>query len=276
LKFLSGFKALPMLFQEFAIQHIKPIAADIYLLRFTSGPIAVQSRPGQFVMVRPPKFLEPLLPRPFSIHRVQGDQVELLFKVVGQGTRQLADLNKGDLLEVRGPLGQGFNFNINQNPILVAGGMGVAPLLFLAETWRHSQKKNPKWSFKLFIGARNKAELLFLKEFEQAGAEVFAATEDGSYGRKGLVTQLLAMTIKKPSPNPTLFVCGPNPMLKMVRNWAVQKKIPCQLSLETHMACGLGACLGCAVARKEGSGFSYVKVCQEGPVFEAREVFWDE
>jgi len=265
-----------MLFQELPIQHIKTIAADIYLLRFTSGPIAVQSRPGQFVMVRPPKFSEPLLPRPFSIHRVQGDQVELLFKVVGQGTRQLADLKKGDLLEVRGPLGQGFNFNINQTPILVAGGIGVAPLLFLAETWRHSQKKNPKWSFKLFIGARNKAELLYLKEFEQAGAEVFAATEDGSYGRKGLVTQLLTKTIKRPSPNPTLFVCGPNPMLKTVRNWAVQKGIPCQLSLETHMACGLGACLGCVVARKEGSGFSYVKVCQEGPVFEAREVFWDE
>jgi dihydroorotate dehydrogenase electron transfer subunit len=265
-----------MIFHAFPIQYLKPVAPDIYLLRFNSGPIAALARPGQFVMVRPTKFSEPLLPRPFSIHRLRGDQVELLFKVVGQGTKQLADLKKGDLLEVRGPLGRGFNFTVDQNPILVAGGMGVAPLLFLAETWKQSQKNNQKGSLRLFFGARNKAELLGLKEFERAGAEVFAATEDGSYGRKGLVTRLLSTTIKNPSPNQTLFVCGPNPMLKAVRNWAVQKGISCQLSLETRMACGLGACLGCAVARKKGTKIAYVNVCQEGPVFDAQEVLWDD
>jgi len=265
-----------MLFQEFPIQDIKPITADIYLLRFSSAAMAAQAQPGQFVMVRPTRFSEPLLPRPFSIHRVQGDQVELLFKTVGQGTRQLAALKKGDVLEVRGPLGRGFNLNWDQKPILVAGGMGAAPLLFLAETWSRSQKKKQKRSFKLFIGARNKGEILRLKEFDQAGAEIFVATEDGSSGRKGLVTRLLARTIRRPIPDQSLFVCGPNPMLKAVRDWAVQKGVPCQLSLETHMACGLGACLGCVVARKKGAEIAYVNVCQEGPVFEAQEVFWDE
>jgi dihydroorotate dehydrogenase electron transfer subunit len=164
----------------------------------------------------------------------------------------------------------------DQAPILVAGGMGVAPLLFLAETWERSQKKNSKGSLQLVIGARIKEELLCLKEFERTGAEIFAATEDGAYGRKGVVTQLLTKTIKGPSPNQTLFVCGPNPMLKTIRDWAVQKGIPCQLSLETRMACGLGACLGCVVECKKGTKISYVNVCQEGPVFEAQEVFWDE
>jgi dihydroorotate dehydrogenase electron transfer subunit len=265
-----------MFFQKTPIQSIKPIAADIYVLRFNSGPIAAQARPGQFIMVRPTKFSEPLLPRPFSIHRLRGNQVEILFKVVGQGTGQLASLKKEDLLEVRGPLGRGFDFDKERNPILVAGGMGVAPLLFLAETWKQSPEKNQEGTFQLFLGARNKAELLCLKEFERAGVQIFAATEDGSYGRKGLVTRLLASTIKNPSPKQTLFVCGPNPMLKAVRNWAIQKGIPCQLSLETHMACGLGACLGCVVARRKGTEIAYVNVCQEGPVFEAQEVLWDD
>jgi dihydroorotate dehydrogenase electron transfer subunit len=265
-----------MIFQKIPIQPIKRLTADIYLLSFTSGAIGAEAQPGQFVMVRPAKYLEPLLPRPFSIHRLRGDQVDILFKAVGQGTRQLAELKKGDLLEVRGPLGRGFNYSTHQNPVLVAGGMGVAPLLFLAETWKGSQPKNKKRPLRLFIGARNKSELLGLKEFERAGAEIFAATEDGSYGRQGLITRLLMAALKNPSSDQALFVCGPRPMLKSVRNWAVQKGISCQLSLETQMACGLGACLGCVVARKKGTDLAWVNVCQEGPVFEAREVLWDD
>lgn len=264
------------IFQETPIQGIQSIAPDLYRLRFISDPIASQARPGQFVMVRPMKFREPLLPRPFSMHRVQGKQIELLFKVVGQGTRQLAELKRGDLLEVRGPLGKGFILDKDQEPILVAGGMGVAPLLFLAEFWKGTQKKGARKFPKLFIGARTQKELLCFKEFERAGVEIWAATDDGSFGEKGLVTDLLKKKILEPSPGQVLLVCGPTPMLKAVRSWAVRKRIPCQLSLEAHMACGLGACLGCVVARKEGPGFVYAKVCQEGPVFDAHEVLWDE
>jgi dihydroorotate dehydrogenase electron transfer subunit len=265
-----------MIFQKVPVQYTKAISEDIHLLRFSSIAIAAQAHPGQFVMVRPTKFTEPLLPRPFSIHRVQGDHIEIFIKVVGQGTRQLADLKKRDFLEVKGPLGRGFHFDMDQHLILVAGGIGLAPLLFLAETWKRSPKKNPKGSLQLFIGARNKVELLCLKKFELTGAEIFAATEDGSWGEKGLITQLLIKKINKPSPNQVLLACGPNPMLKAVRDWAVQKGVPCQLSLETRMACGLGACLGCVVARKKGTEITYVNVCQQGPVFEAQEVFWDE
>lgn len=264
------------IFEETAIQGIKSIAPEVYLLRFSSGRLASQAQPGQFVMIRPNKFAEPILPRPFSIHRVQGDNMELLFKVVGQGTRQLAELKRGDLLEVRGPLGHGFDLGKAQEPILVAGGMGVAPLLFLAEAWKGRQKKGSKKFPKLFIGARTGEELLCLKEFKRAGVEVLAATEDGSFGEKGLVTRLLKKKVNKPSSDQSLFVCGPSPMLKAVGNWAIRKGVSCQLSLEARMACGLGVCLGCVVARKKENGCSYVNVCQEGPVFEASEVFWDE
>jgi dihydroorotate dehydrogenase electron transfer subunit len=265
-----------IIFQEIPIQFTKSFGSDIHLLRFSSPPIASQARPGQFLMVRPSKFQEPLLPRPFSIHRVHGQQIELLFKVVGQGTRQLSELKKGDFLEVRGPLGQGFSLTHAQEPILVAGGMGVAPLLFLTEAWGKSLKKGLMNNPKLFIGAKTLKELIRLEEFERAGAEIWAATEDGSFGEKGLVTELLKKRIKKFSSGRSLFVCGPIPMLKAVGRWAIEKGFHCQISLERHMACGLGACLGCVVARKSASGFSYVNVCQEGPVFEAREIVWDE
>ena len=186
-----------MIFQESLLQGLKSIAPDIYLLRFSAGTIASQAQPGQFLMVRPSKFPEPLLPRPFSIHRVQGDQSLLLFKVVGQGTRQLAGRKKGDRLEVRGPLGRGFVLEEDQEPVLVAGGMGVAPLLFLAETWKQLRKSFPKGPPKLYIGARTQNELLCLQKFRRAGIEIFAATEDGSFGEKGLVLGLLKKALKE-------------------------------------------------------------------------------
>jgi dihydroorotate dehydrogenase electron transfer subunit len=264
-----------MIFLELTIQSNIKIATGIHLMQFQAGPIAFQSNPGQFLMVRPKSPQDPLLPRPFSIHQVRGEKLEILFKVVGQGTRLLAAMKKGDPLEVRGPLGKGFIFHKDQEPILVAGGMGAAPLLFLAKAWRR-HFRGRFVSPKLFIGGRTKEDLLRIHEFEKAGVEVRTATEDGSAGIKGLVTDLLIKNLKNPSSQTALFVCGPTPMLKAVRSWALHHKISCQLSLETHMACGLGACLGCVVAKKTDQVVSYVNVCQEGPVFDAREVFGDE
>lgn len=265
-----------MIFHESLVEGLKTVSADTYLLSFSSASIACQAQPGQFVMIRPAAWPEPLLPRPFSIHRIRGNHLDLLFKIKGQGTRQLAKIRKGEVLEVRGPLGKGFVFKADQEPILVAGGLGVAPLLFLADTWKENHQKSPARTMKLFIGARTREDLLCLKEFQGVGLEIWAVTEDGSFGEKGLITRLLQKHLKKSHPLQGLFVCGPNPMMKAVGNWAIQKGIDCQLSLETRMACGLGACLGCVTARKEGVGFSYVNVCQEGPVFEAREILWDE
>jgi dihydroorotate dehydrogenase electron transfer subunit len=263
-----------MFFHQSPVHSLKTVGPDIHLLRFSSGSMASQAQPGQFVMIRPNRFTASLLPRPFSIHRVQGDQIHILFKVVGPGTRQLAELYQGDILEVRGPLGKGFSFHPGQEMLLIAGGMGVAPLLFLAESWKALNKTNRRLT--LFIGARTGKELIGLKEFMEAGVRIQAATEDGSLGDKGLVTQVLFHKIKEPSSNLRVFACGPAPMLKVIQEWTLAKGISCQLSLEAHMACGLGACLGCVVARKEETGFSYVNVCQEGPVFEAHEVILNE
>jgi dihydroorotate dehydrogenase electron transfer subunit len=265
-----------MFFQECAIQYNKMIAPSVHLMRFQAGPMASEAYPGQFVMVRPTELTEPLLPRPFSIHGVHGGRMELLFKVVGQGTRHLAALKKGDRLEVRGPLGTGFRLHQDQEPILVAGGLGVAPLLFLARHWKKTSSRASRCIPKLFIGARTKEELLRLHEFEKLGVAVRAATEDGSFGEKGLVTRLLERAWKDFSPRTVILACGPKAMLQALRDWTVQQSISCQLSLETHMACGLGACLGCVVARETGQGRSYVNVCQEGPVFEAGEVLGDD
>jgi dihydroorotate dehydrogenase electron transfer subunit len=261
-----------MFFHQSPIQSQKPVGPDIHLLRFPSEPIASQARPGQFVMIRPIKFKEPLLARPFSIYRLRENYIDILFKAVGPGTRQLAELHRGDILEVRGPLGRGFSFHPDRDPLLIAGGMGVAPLLFLAEFWKSVNRTPYRGSIKLFIGARTREELIGLKEFKKAGVDIQAVTEDGSQGEKGLVTQVLFRKIKKPSPDLDLFACGPKSMLKAIQKWALLKGHSCQLSLETHMACGLGACLGCVVAKRQEGTFSYVNVCQEGPVFEAHQV----
>jgi dihydroorotate dehydrogenase electron transfer subunit len=264
-----------MFFQECTIRYNKMIAPSVHLMRFEAGPMASEACPGQFVMVRPTELTEPLLPRPFSIHGVQGDNMELLFKVVGQGTRILSALKKGDRLEVRGPLGRGFRLHQDQEPILAAGGLGVAPLLFLARHWIKKPSRASGSFPKLFIGARTKEELLRLEEFEKLGVAVRAATEDGSFGEKGLVTRLLERAWKDFSSRTVILACGPKAMLKALRDWTLQNNISCQLSLETHMACGLGACLGCVVTRETDQGRFYVNVCQEGPVFEAGEVFGD-
>jgi dihydroorotate dehydrogenase electron transfer subunit len=265
---------MSLLFTEVPIREIKKIAPEVFRLSFSAGTLARQAKPGQFLMVRPTKFQEPLLPRPFSILRLRGNSIEILFKVVGQGTKQMADLKPGYLLEVRGPLGKGFQIDPAGEPVLVAGGMGLAPLLFLAESLQHLKIWPFKYPAKVLVGAKTKKELYCLREFEQTCVEVLVATEDGSSGHKGLVTDLLKKLFPKKDTTIALYACGPHPMLKAVARWAGPKKVPCQVSLEARMACGLGACLGCAVAKKNQTGISYVNVCTEGPVFEAKDIVW--
>ena len=264
-----------MVFQEIPIKKIEPITPVVFRLSFLSKEIAREAQPGQFVMIHPKKFLEPLLPRPFSIHRVQGNRVDLLVRLAGQGTRQLGGLRPGEVLEVKGPLGRGFKLDSEKDPILVAGGIGVAPLLYLADRLLKMNRNKTVAPPRLLIGSGSKKELLGLGEFKKAGLRVQAVTEDGSFGRKGLVTDLLAGMSAKELNRAMIYACGPLGMLRAVASWAVAGNIPCQVSLEARMACGMGACLGCSVARHGDSGPSYAKVCQDGPVFEAREVAWD-
>jgi len=231
-------------------------------LDLESSTVARAARAGQFVMVRvkaDPGY-DPLLRRPLSIHDRQGKVISLLVKVVGRGTAWLADLGVDDSLDLLGPLGRPFP-SLNGPKILVGGGMGVAPLLFLA---REAGGGN---DLRLRLGAATATELLAMEEFEGLGLVPDLYTEDGSAGAKGLVTKGLAQELGRwPG---IVFACGPPEMLRAVAEIARESGVQAYLSLEAHMGCGLGACLGCAV-RKSGGG--YARVCTEGPVFEATEV----
>ncbi|PIP18725.1 MAG: dihydroorotate dehydrogenase electron transfer subunit [Candidatus Omnitrophica bacterium CG08_land_8_20_14_0_20_41_16] len=240
--------------------------------------IAKKSIPGQFVNIKLSDTLEPFLRRPFSIHRIGSPAkgnflpktIEILYKIIGQGTEILSGRKKGEYLDIIGPLGNGFDYtrtheHTNTRTILVAGGMGVAPLVFLSEKIKAKAKV-------ALIGARTKAQVLCEKEFKNSGCDVKIATDDGSAGFKGKVTELLRQVLLTNSRTHELtnyiYACGPKPMLKAVAGIAKKYRVSAQISLEEHMACGIGACLGCVVKTKTG----YKRACKDGPVFEAQDI----
>lgn len=241
-------------------------------LEFESRLIAEGALPGQFVNIKVSDGVEPLLRRPLSIHGTAGSRVRLFYEVVGAGTRLLSNRRRGELLDIIGPLGNSFSLPGKlqgvkfQPPILVAGGMGGAPLVFLAKKIRSSRPL-------VLIGARTKSKLLCSREFKALGCQVKIATDDGSSGFKGRVTELLRQLLRQEVSGvrrSVIYACGPRPMLKAVRKIACENNIDSQLSMEEHMACGIGACLGCVVATKSG----YKRVCKDGPVFSGRELTW--
>jgi dihydroorotate dehydrogenase electron transfer subunit len=237
-------------------------------LEFESGLIARAATPGQFVNILVSDTFEPLLRRPLSIHRVKAAKVKIIYEIIGKGTQMLASRKPGEFLDILGPLGKGFDYSrqpVKPTPaknILIAGGMGVAPLVFLAQKLKSSKPL-------VLIGARTKQQIFCLPEFEALGCTVKLATDDGSAGFKGRVTDLLSLILEE-TKAAGLFSCGPHPMLKAVAQAASQHKISAQLSLEEHMACGVGACLGCVVTTKTG----YKSVCKDGPVFSSEELIW--
>ncbi|KPK97747.1 MAG: hypothetical protein AMJ95_07560 [Omnitrophica WOR_2 bacterium SM23_72] len=239
--------------------------------------IALKASPGQFVNVRVTDDLEPFLRRPFGIHRVRGKTIEILYEVLGKGTEMLSLKKAGEYLDIIGPLGNGFNTE-PRTPnlelfILVAGGMGVAPLVFLSE--KLEEIPNPKSQIpnKVFIGAKTKNQILCEEEFKKSGLDVYVSTDDGSKGFRGKVTGLLKAFLRDNETarqRTTICACGPRPMLKEIALISSQYHIPAQISLEEHMACGIGACLGCVVNTQDG----YKRVCKEGPVFSADAIIW--
>lgn len=254
--------------QQAEIVRSEKLSDDIYRFTVNMVDIAADSKPGQFVMVRVSEGLDPLLRRPFSIHQVaKGGLVQILFKVVGRGTRALANLQPGQQLDMLGPLGRGFIYDSTGQHYLIGGGIGIAPLLFLA---KKMLKEVEPSTIRVLLGAATGGELEVLGEdFASLGIDVQLATDDGSLGKEGLVTEL--MTSLQPGEG-TVYACGPYPMLRAVAGICRDKGWGCQVSLETIMACGLAACLGCAVLRGEMNG--YVHVCKDGPVFNAEEVAW--
>ena len=245
------------------------VAEDIYRFTVKAPDIATASGPGQFVMVLTGEGMDPLLRRPFSVHQVaEGGMVQILLKVIGKGTQAIANMEVGQKMDVLGPIGRGFSVASDSLHFLVGGGIGIAPLLFLA---KRILKKNEPSSIKVLLGARTKDEIAVLAEdFESMGLAVETITEDGSLGKQGLVTDLM-IDLQQGQPV-MVYSCGPHPMLRAVVDVCQKNSWGCQVSLETMMACGLAACLGCAVMKADMKG--YVHVCKDGPVFNAGDVAW--
>lgn len=234
-----------------------------------------ETAPGQFVMLTPGGLTklssDPLLPRPMAVYRVfqtnENAEVEFLYKVVGRGTTLLSLAQAGDLIGVLGPLGQGFSVPAaGGKALLVAGGTGVASVYELAARACEQSKVT------VLMGARSKADLGNLSDFEALSVQLEIATEDGSRGHKGLVTELMGPAGLDGSDEVTVYACGPTPMMRAAARLAAEKGKACFVSLENPMACGFGVCLGCAAPRSDG-GFSLV--CRDGPVFDASEIDWE-
>jgi dihydroorotate dehydrogenase electron transfer subunit len=237
-------------------------ARDHAVLRF-SGDEAIPAVPGEFVMVRGDWGVHPVLPRAFSLVE-SGTTGAILVKAIGEGTERLAAMTEGDELVVFGPLGQGYRVDRSQRrPVLVAGGVGVAPLLFLA---RELAKDGVRCLF--LYGARTEHDLPLAPEIADA-AELVITTEDGSRGEQGLITAPLERLLLE-EPDSIVYTCGPEGMLEAVANVAMRRGVPCQVALEAPMACGMGTCKGCAVMGADGS---YRYVCYDGPVFDAADIY---
>lgn len=254
--------------EKSTITRREELTRDVIRLTVRAPQIAGTAQPGQFVMARVGDSLDPLLRRPFSIHRVSGDgELSLLFKVVGKGTGLLAGLTPGSSLNLIGPLGKGFTINPQGSFCMIGGGMGIAPLYFLSQVFRQANLSGNDQP--ILLGAQTQTELLKLaEEFTELGYSVLTATDDGTLGHHGFVTELLDEILQKVQ---QVYVCGPIPMMQIVATKCKAAGVSCEVSLETHMACGLGACLGCTFPAQGGG---YKHVCKDGPVLSADEVVW--
>lgn len=235
---------------------------DIFRMVVNAPEICAASQPGQFVEVKTGRADSPLLRRPISIADVEGDKLTIIYRIVGEGTKWLSECKTDEIVNVMGPLGKGFDLDAKK-PLLTGGGIGIAPMIFLARAICESKPT-------LLLAARYDADVVFWQElFKEYCPSVHITTDDGSLGTKGNVMALLPELCEKEKFD-RVYACGPTPMLKAIATHALDKDIPCQLSLESHMACGLGVCLACSCNSADKS--KRLKICQNGPVFSAGEV----
>ncbi|UCG54067.1 MAG: dihydroorotate dehydrogenase electron transfer subunit [Dehalococcoidia bacterium] len=240
------------------------IMPNVYLIWLKACFFASTASPGQFVMLHCDKDI--LLRRPLSIHQTDTERgyIALLFQVVGQGTNRLAQIKPGAMLDLLGPLGNGFSLSLkSENILLVGGGIGIAPLPFMARTSR-----DRGCSVTMLLGATT-AEQLCPHHLIPSSIKCINTTNDGTKGEKGFITDLLPEYIDKAD---QIFACGPSPMYRVMAKMSELRDKPVQISLEVRMGCGFGLCYGCTIRTKSG----LKQVCKDGPVFELNDILWDE
>ena len=243
-----------------------------FALSFVSPEIASSAQPGQFIMVRVSQGTHPLLRRPFSIFSARQDTIAIFFQKAGLGTSLLSQKREGESLDILGPLGKGFSVPATEGKgrvALVGGGRGVAPLYFLAERLRPLNIEA-----KLYYGAKSSSDLPLKARMEEENIILCCSTEDGSAGFKGLITEAFESDIGSARPE-RIYACGPELMLRRIAQTAQAHNIPAELSLESIMGCGFGACWGCVKKIKREDGINWRKLCEEGPVLPAGEIIWE-
>ncbi|OHB82259.1 MAG: dihydroorotate dehydrogenase [Planctomycetes bacterium RBG_16_64_12] len=262
------------------------LARDTYRVRFRCPEIASAIVPGQFIMVRLAGSDDPLLGRAFALYDTVLDSdahpsgLDIVYLALGKMTRRLGAMRSGERLEVWGPLGNGFPAADTEHLIMVGGGIGQTPLLALAEeslglkTYGNPSRGAPgAKKVTLCYGVRSNEYFAAVEDFERAGVEVRLSTEDGTRGHPGLVTDLVRPAAEESPLAARIVCCGPEPMMEATARIARQLRLPCHVSLETPMACGIGICFSCVARVRDGSGgWDYRRTCVEGPVFDAEEI----
>ncbi|PHS11649.1 MAG: dihydroorotate dehydrogenase electron transfer subunit [Blastopirellula sp.] len=265
------------------------LAKLTYRVRFACEELAQRVVPGQFIMLRLADYQDPLLGRPLALYDVYRDDsgkplgIDVVYLVHGKLTSRLKDFDPGQQLDVWGPLGNGFMPEPVEHLIMVAGGIGQTPFVTLGkETLGKEQYGSPVREIEaaaqkvtFCYGARSKEYLAGIADFKAAGIEVKISTDDGSEGHHGLVTDLLNQTLDETTLSAKIVCCGPEPMMEAVSKIAIARNIPCRVSLETPMACGIGICFSCVAKVMQDDGeWDYKRTCVEGPVFDAQKLVW--
>ncbi len=234
----------------------------IFLLKIHSPEIASIIKPGQFLNIRVSETIYPLLRRPFSVCDVEGEYFYIMFNILGEGTKILAQKHFGDTIDVLGPLGNGFNFEDSYDTaIIVGGGLGAAPFPYLIRTIGIQKKVYT------FIGGKSFKDII-----THGMKNISIATEDGSLGFKGTVLDLLQNNLELLNSNKIkIFACGPNAMLRVLKEFCITHNFNCEVSTECAMACGFGICQGCPIESTKQTD-KYLLVCKDGPVFNVKDV----
>jgi dihydroorotate dehydrogenase electron transfer subunit len=250
-----------MLFKKVPILKIEHINKEYFVLGVRDKELTQNIKPGQFFQVKDTTADTPLLPRPFSVYKVKDDMLEFLIKKIGSATMGLCELDEGHVVQILGPLGNGFPLVKNIKVLLVSGGIGYAPMPYLGRML----KQNGNDVF-VYHGGRNKNDI-FCDDVENC-------TDDGSFGFTGFVTEYAEKCLDI-NPVDLVYTCGPEPMMNALTSICSKRNIPIYVSLERVMACGVGACCGCVIKIRENDNIVYKKVCKDGPVFDGAEVVWD-